>query len=76
MSMIKKLDFDTAVADMAAAIDYAARETGKKVGVIGYCLGGSLAWLAATRLNPAVAVGYYGGRIANRPLSPKCQRPR
>jgi len=32
--------------------------------VVGYCLGGSLAWLAATRLHPAAAVGYYGGRIA------------
>jgi carboxymethylenebutenolidase len=35
------------------------------VGVIGYCYGGTLAWLAATRLQPAVAVGYYGGRISN-----------
>jgi carboxymethylenebutenolidase len=40
-------------------------ETGKKVGVIGYCLGGTLAWLSATRLKTAAAVGYYGGRIAN-----------
>jgi carboxymethylenebutenolidase len=63
-AMMKLFDFDKGVADIAAAIDYAARETGKKVGVIGYCLGGSLAWLAATRLNPAVAVGYYGGKIA------------
>jgi len=62
-AMIKLFDFDKGVADMAAAIDYAARETGKKVGVIGYCLGGSMAWLAATRLKPAVAVGYYGGKI-------------
>jgi carboxymethylenebutenolidase len=34
------------------------------VGVIGYCWGGTLAWLSATRLNPAVAVGYYGGHIS------------
>jgi carboxymethylenebutenolidase len=33
--------------------------------VIGYCLGGALAWLAATRLRPTAAVGYYGGRIGN-----------
>lgn len=52
------------VKDVAAALDYARHETGKKVGIIGYCLGGTVAWLAATRLDPAVAVGYYGGYIA------------
>jgi carboxymethylenebutenolidase len=63
MSFIPKLNFETSLSDVAAAIDFAARETGRKVGVIGYCFGGSLAWLAATRLHPAVAVGYYGGQI-------------
>jgi carboxymethylenebutenolidase len=63
-SLIPRLDLDKSLADVAAAMDFAARETGKKVGVIGYCYGGSLAWLASTRLNPAVAVGYYGGQIA------------
>lgn len=56
---------DDWVKDVAAAIDYARRETGKKVGVIGYCMGGTVAWLAATRLHPDAAVGYYGGRIVN-----------
>ena len=42
-----------------------ANETGKKVGVIGYCFGGLLAWLSATRLHPDAAVGYYAGRIGN-----------
>jgi len=63
MSLIPKLDAAKAVADVAAAIDYAAKETGKKVGVVGYCFGGSIAWLAATRLHPDAAVGYYGGQI-------------
>lgn len=63
-SFIPKLDIDKSLADVAAAMDFAARETGKRVGVIGYCYGGSLAWLAATRLDPAVAVGYYGGQVA------------
>lgn len=53
------------IKDVAAALDYARRETGKKAGVIGYCFGGSMAWLSATRLDPAAAVGYYGGYIAN-----------
>ncbi|SPE30694.1 Dienelactone hydrolase family protein [Candidatus Sulfotelmatomonas gaucii] len=63
MSLIPKIDVEKAVIDVAAAIDYAAKATGKKVGVVGYCFGGSVAWLAATRLHPAAAVGYYGGQI-------------
>jgi carboxymethylenebutenolidase len=62
-SFIPKLNLESAVNDVAAAMEYARRESGKKVGVIGYCWGGTLAWLAATRLNAAAAVGYYGGQI-------------
>jgi carboxymethylenebutenolidase len=65
MSFIPKLNIDNAVADIAAALEFAQTATGKKAGVIGYCFGGTLAWLAATRLHPAAAVGYYGGRIGN-----------
>ena len=65
MSLFPKFDIDKAVLDIAAAVDYAAAATHKKVGVIGYCLGGTLAWLSATRLHPAAAVGYYAGRIGN-----------
>ena len=65
MSIFPKFDIDKAVLDIAAAVDYAAATTNKKVGVIGYCLGGTLAWLSATRLHPTAAVGYYAGRIGN-----------
>jgi carboxymethylenebutenolidase len=65
MGFIPKLDTEKALADLAAAMVFAGSATAKKVGVIGYCFGGTLAWLAATRLHPAAAVGYYGGRIAN-----------
>lgn len=72
-SFIPKLDIDKSLADVAAAIDFAAGATGKKVGVIGYCYGGTLAWLAATRHHPSVAVGYYGGRASNYAAeSPTC----
>jgi carboxymethylenebutenolidase len=64
MSFVPRIDIDAAVRDTAAALDYVRTQTGKKCGVIGYCLGGSIAWLAATRLKPDVAVGYYGGHIA------------
>jgi carboxymethylenebutenolidase len=65
MSLIPKINPEKSVVDMGAAIDYAAQSTGKKVGVVGYCFGGTLAWLSATRLHPAAVVGYYGGRIGN-----------
>jgi carboxymethylenebutenolidase len=64
MAAAQKINIDDAVKDVDAALRYAARETGKPAGVVGYCYGGTLAWLSATRLAPAAAVGYYGGHIA------------
>lgn len=49
------------VQDIKAGAD--ALEGAAKVGVVGYCWGGSLAWLAACRLACDAAVGYYGGNI-------------
>jgi carboxymethylenebutenolidase len=63
-SFIPLLNVDNALADVAAAVNY-CKATGKRIGVIGYCFGGTMAWLAACRLPIAAAVGYYGGRIAN-----------
>lgn len=58
-----KIAHDDAVKDMKAAVEALADES-LKVGVVGYCWGGSLAWNAATRLERvAAAVGYYGGMI-------------
>jgi carboxymethylenebutenolidase len=54
-----------AATDMAAALEYLRKRTSWKCGVIGYCFGGTMAWLAATRLDPDAAVGYYGGQIAH-----------
>ncbi len=57
----EELSWIGAVRDIAAALSALSGEG--KVGVVGYCWGGSLAWLAATRLGPACAVSYYGGQI-------------
>lgn len=65
MSFVPKIKMDKSLLDVGAAMGYAADSTDKKVGIVGYCFGGTLAWLAATRLKPAAAVGYYGGRIGN-----------
>lgn len=73
-TFIPRIDMDAAIKDVAAAMEFARRETGKKVGVIGYCWGGTLAWLAAARLHADTAVGYYGGQIgrfaAENPAAP------
>src|SRR4051794_36827648 len=48
--------------DTQAAVD-AVKEVGA-VGIIGFCLGGSVAYAAATKLSGlSAAVGYYGGAI-------------
>lgn len=58
-----KIAWDKVLLDVKAA--QAAVAASGKVGVIGYCWGGSVAFLAATRLEGfAVAIGYYGGQIA------------
>jgi hypothetical protein len=46
------------VIDSGTSIEYARRQTGKKSGVIGYCFGGTIVWLAAARLGVDTAVGY------------------
>jgi carboxymethylenebutenolidase len=48
--------------DIQAAIDHAAKASGGKVGIVGYCWGGLLTWRAACALNGlSAAVPYYGG---------------
>ena len=63
---------DHALLDIAAAVD-TVRSAGK-VAVIGYCWGGTLAWLAACRQpGLAAAVSYYGGGIGELvDLTPRC----
>ena len=50
------------LADLQAAVDHAARASGGKVGIVGYCWGGLLTWRAACTLTGlTAAVPYYGG---------------
>jgi carboxymethylenebutenolidase len=61
--MTQKISLDDRLADTQAAIDHV--KSAGKVAVLGYCMGGSIAFLSATRLNGVSAgVGYYGGQIA------------
>ncbi|HEX4240625.1 MAG TPA: dienelactone hydrolase family protein [Steroidobacteraceae bacterium] len=58
---VKALKTDQVFLDLAAAVER-VRGAGK-VGVVGYCWGGMLAFRAAARLDIAAAVAYYGGGI-------------
>jgi len=60
---VAKVDWSAMMRDTAAAIG-AVKNAGK-VGIVGYCMGGSVAFLAACKLDGlACAIGYYGGTIA------------
>ena len=55
-----KFDQDEGVRDIEATIKWAREETGgKKVGAVGYCLGGRLAYMTAARTDSDATVGYY-----------------
>jgi carboxymethylenebutenolidase len=58
----EKVSLDQALADIEAA----AREVAGagRIGVVGYCWGGTVAWVAATRSRTfKAAVSYYGGGV-------------
>ena len=61
-----KFNVDLGVKDIQATIDWLRALPGiGKVGAVGYCLGGLLAYLTATRTTIDAAVGYYGVNIPN-----------
>lgn len=70
---VARLEIEDVLLDVSAAV-HAASEAGK-VGIVGYCWGGSLAWAAACRVQGlAAASGYYGARVHEwsneKPMAP------
>jgi carboxymethylenebutenolidase len=61
-SLMQRFDADKGVADIQASIAHLRTVPGctGKVGTVGYCLGGRLAYLSATRTDTDASVGYYG----------------
>ena len=62
LGLMQKLNQDKAIADIEASIRAARARLpeGGKVGCVGYCLGGRLAFMTATRTDVDASVGYYG----------------
>jgi carboxymethylenebutenolidase len=59
---IPQLNWDNVMKDTQAAVDLLRKEG--KVAIVGFCLGGTVAFLGATRVpGLSAAVGFYGGRI-------------
>ncbi|MEQ8282320.1 MAG: dienelactone hydrolase family protein [Parvibaculum sp.] len=61
-----KFDVDKGVKDIASTIATLRPLTSGKVGAVGYCLGGQLAYLTACHTDADASVGYYGVNIQNR----------
>jgi len=63
VAIMQKLDWKQAMLDVEAAIGEAKR--GGKVGIVGYCFGGTVSWVAAAQAKGlACSVPYYGGGMA------------
>ncbi len=68
LDLMNRFDIDKGVTDIQASIDFLRAFPGcsGKVGALGYCLGGQLAYLTAARTDADAAVGYYGVNIQTR----------
>ncbi|MCH8684108.1 dienelactone hydrolase family protein [Pedomonas mirosovicensis] len=65
MSLMNGLDLDKGIEDLKTAIDSLREVHGctGKVGTVGFCLGGRLAYMCATRTNADANAAYYGVTI-------------
>ena len=64
IDLMMKHDFDQGVRDMEAVVRWIRGEEGvEKVGFVGFCMGGRVAYAAATRTDVDASVGYYGVMI-------------
>jgi len=61
-ALYQGLDQAKAVEDSAATMEFLRQHPAcnGRVGAVGFCLGGNLAWLLSVRFKPDCAVGYYG----------------
>ena len=61
VGFMMKHDFDLGIQDVEAVLHWIRRTAGvPKVGLVGYCMGGKIAYQAAARTDVDASVGYYG----------------
>lgn len=66
LGLMQRFDQDQGIRDIEATIHAArAMVNGGKVGAVGYCMGGRLAFMTAARTDSNATVGYYGVGIDN-----------
>ena len=67
LGLMQRFDQDQGVADIEASIREVRRRLpeGGKVGAVGYCLGGRLAFMTSARTDVDASVGYYGVGLDN-----------
>jgi carboxymethylenebutenolidase len=67
LDLMGKFNIDLGIKDIEAAIDHLrGGEHCQRVGAVGYCLGGLLAYLTAARTDVDATVGYYGVNIQEK----------
>ncbi|SLN20559.1 dienelactone hydrolase family protein [Oceanibacterium hippocampi] len=66
--LFQKFDVPAGVKDIQATISHLRKQSActGKVGAVGFCLGGLLAYLSATRTDSDASVGYYGVGIESK----------
>jgi carboxymethylenebutenolidase len=71
-ALMQKMSMDNALFDVAAAMR-AIASVGR-IGIVGYCWGGTVAWVSAAKLEGlACSAPYYGGGVlAHKDLEPRC----
>lgn len=75
LGFLPRLDWDALVRDTLATVAHARQAIGRPVAALGFCLGASVAYMAAQRSDAlAAVVGYYGGHIVEH-LSSAPQAP-
>lgn len=62
MELFKGFNVEAGVRDLLSTLAHMRKMNGNsgKVGAVGYCLGGKMAWLMAARSDVDATVGYYG----------------
>ncbi len=63
LEYMNQLDKNASVKDVQATLTWARSQAVSKAGVLGYCMGGYIAFLAACRTDTDASVAYHGGGI-------------